>query len=199
MSLQKFTWKHFPELAVKQRKVTKKNKGIDLAPNPINRFSRQGFPSRLRMFFPENRICENLNLITYESFFAWSDDSRDLERSTLTPIEETFQNLTESDDASTDDIDSPSSPNQNQVEAFRCSSPVNLQNFEEGKFCDKIDENLPAPISLDFNLYEGANVTHHEFIQKFSSLSNKHKLSDVVKTDFLRFFASVLPYPNNLC
>ena len=188
----------FPELAVKRRKVTKKNKGIDLAPNPLNRFSRQGFPSRLRMFFPENRICENLNLITYESFFALSDDSRDLERSTLTPVEETFQNLTESDDASTDDIDSPSSPNQNQVEAFRCSSPVNLQNFEEGNFCDKIDENLPAPISLDFNLYEGANVTHDEFIQKFSSLSNKHKLSDVVKSDFLKFFASVLPYPNKI-
>ena len=128
-----------PELAVKRRKVTKKNKGIDLAPNPINRFSRQDFPSRLRRFFPEKRICENLNLINYESFFASSDDSRDLERSTLTPVEETFQNLTESDDASTDDIDSPSSPNRNQVKAFRCSSPVNLQNFEEGIFCDKID------------------------------------------------------------
>ena len=51
---------------------------------------------------------------------------------------------------------------------------------------------------MDFNLYEGASVTHDEFIQKFSSLSNKHKLSDVVKRDFLKFFASVLPYPNKI-
>ena len=81
------------------------------------------------------------------------------------------------------------------MEAFRCSSPVNLQNFEKGNICDKIDENLPAPISLDFNLYEGANVTHDEFIQKFSSLSNKHKLSDVVKSDFLKILQAFCPTP----
>ena len=68
----------FPELAVKRRKV-KKNKGNDLEANPINRFSRQGFPSRLNVFFPEERVGKNLNLITYESLFASSDDSRGLE------------------------------------------------------------------------------------------------------------------------
>ena len=122
--------------------------------NPIYRFSWQGFPSCLKMFFPEERVSENLNLITYESLLASSDDSRGLEQPTLTPVEETFQNQTELDDELTDDIDSPSFMIQNQMEAFRCSSHVNLQNFEEGNFCDKIDENIHAPISLDFNLYE---------------------------------------------
>ena len=98
------------------------------------------------MFFPEERVGENLNLINYQSLFASSYDNRGLEQSTLTPVEETFQNQTESGDELTDDIDSPSFLIQNQVEAFRCSSPVNLQNFEEGNFFDTIDENLPAPI-----------------------------------------------------
>ena len=49
--------------------------------------------------------------------FASSDKSRGLEKSTS--VEETFQNLTESDEALTTDIDSPSSLMQNQLETFR--------------------------------------------------------------------------------
>ena len=52
MSLQKITWILFFGISCKAQKSYKKNKGNDLEPNPINRFSEQGFPSCLSMFFP---------------------------------------------------------------------------------------------------------------------------------------------------
>ena len=101
----------FLELVVKRSKVPTQNKENDLEQNPANQFTRLGLPKNV---FSRG---ENLNSITHESLFASSDKSRGLERST--PVEETFQNLTELDEALTNDKDSPSSLMQNQLETFR--------------------------------------------------------------------------------
>ena len=88
-------------------------------------------------------------------------------------------------------------PSFEQLNNFQTSSPINLANFDEPDTQNLVD-NLAVIDSFDFSLYEGSKVSHDEFLKKFDRINDKHRLSEVAKTDILKLIATVLPHPNQV-
>ena len=98
-------------------------------------------------------------------------------------------------------LNRPTAASQFQVEIFVCSSPANLRSFEDENDLfhnDLVQQNMPELGCLSSFLYEGTDLSHGDFLHKFSKISMKHKLLDCTKNDFLKSFSSVLPYPSNV-
>ena len=189
----------FPEIAVKRRRAYKKSK-VKKA-KKIGPASRQSFPSRLKMFFPEEKLTDTPEYLTYESLFSSLDYTKKCYSSSTSSVGTEINDENLPPDGSESDVflNRPTADSQFQAENFVCSSPANLRSFEdENAPNDLVDQNLPELGCLSSFLYEGTDISHDDFLQKFSKISIKHKLSDSARNDFLKLFASVLPYPNNV-
>ena len=78
------------------------------------------------------------------------------------------------------------------------STPISLHVFEDKPPNDAPNFDPDSFDSLDFFLFEGADIRHDEFMKKFEKLSEKHKLSDIARADMLKLFAQTLPSPNKI-
>lgn len=75
---------------------------------------------------------------------------------------------------------------------FDCSSSCNTS------ILDQTDENIDCNNDL-LPLYKNSTLNYDSFIESYSQLIFKHKLSDEAANDFLSFLSkSVLPGPNNM-
>ena len=77
---------------------------------------------------------------------------------------------------------------------FDCQSSCNTSILDE---LDELDEEFTSIESL-LPLYEHSTTYYDSFVQSFSELVLKHKLSDEAANDFLSLTKSVLPTPNNV-
>ena len=150
------------------------------------------------MFFPEEKLTDTPEYLTYESLFSSLDYTKKCYSSSTSSV-------------GTESIDENLPPDGSESDVFLNSwQPISSKKFcllitckftyfeDENAPNDLVDQNLPELDCLSSFLYEGTDISHDDFLQKFSQISNKHKLSDSARNDFLKFFASVLPYPNNV-
>ena len=77
---------------------------------------------------------------------------------------------------------------------FDCQSSCNTSILDE---LDELDEEFTSIETL-LPLYEHSTTYYDSFVQSFSELVLKHKLSDEAANDFLSLTKSVLPTPNNV-
>ena len=69
-------------------------------------------------------------------------------------------------------LNRPTAASQFQAEIFVCSSPANLRIFEdENAHNDLVHQNLSELGCLSSFPYEGIDLSHDNFLQKFSKIS----------------------------
>ena len=201
----------FPEVPSKKGKVDKNDnknaflqKSEETTVRSSKSLSRQSFPTRFRMFFPEEQNSDVLDYVSYGSFFSSvpasprramfsdeppliTDNSFNVESTVAPEIFDLSQPIV-----------STSSPIVEHNNSFRASSPVNLVNFEESDSQNPTHIEPPLFDNLDFGLYEGCKVSQDEFNKRFDRIDDKHHLSDIAKKDILKLIASILPQPNQV-
>ena len=206
------------------RKRRKMNSGVPVESTPLKNLScnlssaeivgkstRRGLPARPRLYFPainERQPDEN-SFMTYDDFFK--DMSVYSEVSSQTSyLHEISESLSvSSSEINEQGLSSDEKQTENVENDFNASiagetdfsvpplSPIRLHEFEDE------ENDIPEFSSdefepLDFELYEGSDINHEDFMKTFNYNCIKHKLSDVARNDFLKIFAHVLPQPNRI-
>ena len=170
----------------------------------INRFSRQGFPTRARIAFPEDML-ENVhenNFVTYESIFGSQEVPPVAAEIPIASSNDVVPQIVEYVELPTTDFSTANGLGEDRMSIsevnFACSSLIGLERFEGNNRADLCTEEYHSEEFLDFELYEDSGIGHDHFMKKFQYFADKHKFSDCARNDMLKLFAGTLPCPNKI-